>query len=97
MTLLQVLDPSTTACEAHNIYNVSMPVSRSLWDDITEVYDQARAAGAAYKTDTNTELLLDREYKVEFILRVAVALRDKPKPPKERQVRMLQRGTLPKQ
>ncbi len=58
--------------------------SRSLWKDITEVYERARASGVAYKTDTNTQLLKDEKYDVEFVLRVATALRDKPKPPKDR-------------
>lgn len=58
--------------------------SRNLWEDITEVYERARASGVAYKTDTNTQLLRDPKYDVEFVLRVAIALRDKPKPPKDR-------------
>lgn len=59
--------------------------SRSLWEDISDVYERARASGAAYKTDTSTEILRDPHYDVDFVLRVAAALRDKPKPPKDRQ------------
>lgn len=62
-----------------------MSISRSLWDAITETYERARAAGAAYKTDTDTELLVDPAYNIEFVLRVATALRDKPKSPRDRQ------------
>lgn len=58
--------------------------SASLWDDIVAAYDRARASGAAYKTDTNTELYRDPRHGIEFVLRVAAALRDKPKPPMER-------------
>ena len=47
-------------------------------------YERALDAGAAYKTDTNTELYRDPQHGVEFVLRVAAALRDKPKPPKDR-------------
>jgi ATP adenylyltransferase len=58
--------------------------SQSLWDDITSTYERARAAGAAYQTDINTELYMDPQLGIEFVLRVAAALRDKPKPPKDR-------------
>ena len=58
--------------------------SISLWENIAEVYERARASGVAYKTDTNTQLLRDPQYDVNFVLRVATALRDKPKPPKDR-------------
>ena len=59
--------------------------ARSLWEDITSTYERARASGAAYKTDTSTELYKDPQHGVDFVLRVAAALRDKPKPPKDRQ------------
>ena len=55
-----------------------------LWQDIVGAYERALDAGAAYKTDTNTELYRDPQHGVEFVLRVAAALRDKPKPPKDR-------------
>ena len=57
----------------------------SLWEDITSTYERARASGAAYKTDTKTELYRDPQHGIEFVLRVAAALRDKPKPAKDRQ------------
>lgn len=56
----------------------------SLWKDITSTYDRARASGVAYKTDTTTELCRDPQHGFEFVLRVAAALTDKPKPAKER-------------
>ena len=55
-----------------------------LWQDIVGGYERALDAGAAYKTDTNTELYTDPQHGIEFVLRVAAALRDKPKPPKDR-------------
>ena len=60
--------------------------TQSLWDHITSTYERARAAGAAYQTDTNTELYKDPQLGIEFVLRVATALRDKPKPPTDRHV-----------
>ncbi len=56
-----------------------------VWRNIQQTYDRARQTGAAYKTDTNTQLLEDRSLgeAVTFVLRVAAALRDKPKGPKE--------------
>ena len=56
----------------------------NLWKDITSTYERARASGAAYKTDTNVELYRDPVHGIEFVLQVAAALRDKPKPAKER-------------
>ncbi|CAK0784806.1 hypothetical protein CVIRNUC_008010 [Coccomyxa viridis] len=55
----------------------------SFWQDIVGAYERALDAGAAYKTDTNTELYTDPQHGIEFVLRVAAALRDKPKPPKD--------------
>ena len=60
-----------------------------LWRAITETYDRARVKGVAYKTDTNVQRLEDPTYHIQFVLRVAAALRDKPKPPKDRQVRCI--------
>ena len=57
---------------------------KDIWTKITEVYERARAMGAAYKTDTNVQLLRDPTYDIQFVLRVAAALRDKPRPPKGR-------------
>lgn len=61
-----------------------------LWKAITTTYDRARQKGAAYKTDTNVQRLEDPTYHIHFVLRVAAALRDKPTPPKDRQVRCRQ-------
>jgi ATP adenylyltransferase len=52
---------------------------RDLWDGIVERYDHAQAAQAASLTETNTAVLMDGG--VKFVLKVAAALRDKPKPP----------------
>ena len=55
----------------------------SLYNDIITTYERARESGAAYKTDTNTELYEDDQHGIEFVLQVAAALRDKPRPAKE--------------
>jgi len=52
-----------------------------LWTDIQKSYEHAQNIGAAYSIDTNPELLLDADTGVEFVVRVATALKDKPKPP----------------
>ena len=54
------------------------------WKAVTETYERARHKGAAYQTDTSVQLLRDPSHDIEFVLRVAAALRDKPKPPKGR-------------
>ena len=56
-----------------------------VWQNIQQTYDTARQTGAAYKTDTNTQMLEDRSVSeaVTFVLRVAAALKDKPKGPKD--------------
>jgi ATP adenylyltransferase len=51
----------------------------ALWADVCAVYDRAQAARAATLTATRAELLDDGG--VRFILRVAAALRDKPRTP----------------
>ncbi|CAL8462928.1 g2462 [Coccomyxa elongata] len=89
--LRQVISPVNRYSRKDRTFHSSPPKctlmtqnsSRSLWEDITEVYERARASGVAYKTDTNTQLLKDQKYDVEFVLRVATALRDKPKPSKD--------------
>ena len=63
--------------------DAAMPNQQAgIWKNITEAYERARAMGAAYKTDTNLQLLRDPSYDIQFVLRVAAALRDKPKPSK---------------
>ena len=56
-----------------------------VWQNIQQTYDTARQTGAAYKTDTNTQMLEDRSLgePVTFVLRIAAALRDKPKGPRD--------------
>ncbi|KAG2499597.1 hypothetical protein HYH03_002538 [Edaphochlamys debaryana] len=49
-----------------------------LWRDITQVYDRAMASGACSKTDTQVEVLHDPSLAVDFVLRVAAALKAKP-------------------
>lgn len=48
-----------------------------LWQHVLEVYDKAQQTGAATKTDTKVEVLADSN--VEFVLRLASALKSKPK------------------
>ena len=55
----------------------------SLWAEAVQRYESAMEAGASYQTDTNVSVLHDAEFDVDFVLRVATALRDKPKPPKK--------------
>jgi len=55
-----------------------------LWKRIVEVYNRAQSTGACSKTDTKVELLPDPSTGIEFVVRVATALKSKPKgPPKE--------------
>lgn len=72
------------------VSSMSAPASaqesaRSLYKNIITTYERARENGAAYKTDTHTEVYKDDLHGIEFVLRVAAALRDKPRPAKERQ------------
>ena len=63
---------------------MAIPTVNELWRKVLYAYEEAQNRGAAYQTDTNTELLNDENLGVEFVLRAARALRDKPKPPKDR-------------
>ncbi|KAK9806958.1 hypothetical protein WJX72_008674 [[Myrmecia] bisecta] len=56
--------------------------AKPLWEAVLHRYAAAQQAGAAYQTETDTQALIDSQYGLRFILRVAAALRDKPKPPK---------------
>ncbi|KAI7841171.1 hypothetical protein COHA_005137 [Chlorella ohadii] len=56
-----------------------LPAPPTLWQRVTERYDAAQRDAAATMTDTNTELVPDGG--LQFVLRVAAKLRDKPKPP----------------
>ena len=53
--------------------------SADLWQRIQPVYQQALELGALYKTDSSDELIKDGG--VEFVVRVAASLQDKPKTP----------------
>lgn len=53
--------------------------STQLWNDIIQRYDAAQAASTSSMTQTNTELVNDAG--VQFILKIATTLRDKPKAP----------------
>lgn len=48
-----------------------------LWQRVLEVYDTAQETGAATKTDTQVELC--ESGGINFVLRVASALKSKPK------------------
>jgi hypothetical protein len=50
-----------------------------LWQQITERYDCAQQIAAANMMDTKTEVLSDGD--MQFVIRVAARLRDKPKAP----------------
>ena len=71
---IQVRSTPGPACELSEV-----------WRNIQQTYATARQTGAAYKTDTNTQMLEDRSLgeAVTFVLRVAAALRDKPQGPKD--------------
>ncbi|GBG00602.1 phosphorylase [Raphidocelis subcapitata] len=57
-----------------------------LWQSIESVYERAQQTGAAFKTETRTELLRDPTPPgIEFVLRVAAALKAKPKGPPPQQ------------
>jgi len=56
----------------------------SLWEDVLGAFARAQEVGAAYSIDTKPELIKDETTGVEFVVRVATALKDKPKgPPKD--------------
>lgn len=63
---------------------MAIPTVNELWRKVLYAYEEAQNRGAAYQTDTNTELLNDENLGVEFVIRASTALRDKPKPPKDR-------------
>lgn len=48
-----------------------------LWQRVLEVYDRAQETGAATKTDTKIQLFDDGG--IQFVLRIASALKAKPK------------------
>lgn len=48
-----------------------------LWQRVLEVYDRAQQSGAATKTDTQIQLFEDGG--ITFVLRLASALKKKPK------------------
>jgi len=59
------------------------PVSASsttLWQRVNATYDTALQSGAISKTETNDEIVRDQQLGVPFVLRVAAALRSKPRP-----------------
>lgn len=66
--------PASAAAEA---------LPSEVWERVQERYQQAQASSASSMTETREELLWDEAYGVTFVLRVAAALRDKPKAPAE--------------
>lgn len=58
--------------------------NKPVWSDVVDAYARAQNVGAAYSIDTKPEKIIDASTGVEFVMRVATALKDKPKgPPKE--------------
>jgi sulfate adenylyltransferase (ADP) / ATP adenylyltransferase len=53
------------------------PPPAQLWQGICSVYDAAQASGAANRTDTS--VVLEPDGGIDFVLRVAAALRAKPR------------------
>lgn len=66
---------TTVSAAAPN--SASHPSMHPLWQRVLEVYDQAQASGAATKTDTKIQLFEDGG--ITFVLRLASALKAKPK------------------
>ncbi|GFR46338.1 hypothetical protein Agub_g7909 [Astrephomene gubernaculifera] len=52
-----------------------------LWREVVAVYDRAQASGACSKTETKAEMFHDSQLGVDFVLRVATALKAKPQGP----------------
>mmetsp|Transcript_9445 Transcript_9445/g.57624 ORF Transcript_9445/g.57624 Transcript_9445/m.57624 type:complete len:324 (+) Transcript_9445:237-1208(+) len=66
-TMRRVVMGQTTAKQTHT------------WRSIVDTYAKAERNGWAYKTDTRAEFLRDSTVDATVVLRVATALRDKPK------------------
>jgi hypothetical protein len=56
---------------------MSSQAVQPLWQRVLAVYDQAQETGAATKTDTLIQLFEDGG--IQFVLRIASALKAKPK------------------
>ena len=63
---------------------VSSASSESLWSRIQRTYEIAQEKGAIYQIHSKPEPLPDEVLGLEFVLHVADALRDKPKPDTKR-------------
>lgn len=61
-----------------------MTSTRAQWKDIKTAYHSAEEQGAIYQIRTTLEELEDKALGLPFVVQVAEALRDKPKPPKNR-------------
>lgn len=72
-TMRRVVMARTTAKQTHT------------WRSIVDTYTKAERNGWAYKTDTKTEFLRDPTVDATVVLRVATALRDKPKAESKKQ------------
>ncbi|KAF6265779.1 ATP adenylyltransferase-domain-containing protein [Scenedesmus sp. NREL 46B-D3] len=68
-----------THCSAVAHSTSAMPAQQcsALWSKVLQVYDAAQASGAATKADTKVHTY--RDGNVEFVLRIASALKSKPK------------------
>ena len=76
--VLQISCTSTTASAAPSSASQQPSMHPpALWQRVLEVYDAAQASGAATKTDTSTQLFEDGG--ITFVLRLASALKAKPK------------------
>ncbi len=55
--------------------------STELWNSIVAVYKEAQESGAATKTESDVHLVQDPSLGFDFIIRVAMSLKSKPKGP----------------
>lgn len=65
------------------------------WKAIVEAYERAERNGSAYRTETRAELLREASVDATCVLRVAVALRDKPKADLEKKTKEWRNPFLP--
>lgn len=71
-----VSNNSTTQCTS-GLELLQQAAPHPMWQHVLEVYDKAQQSGAATKTDTS--VLVVEDGGISFVLRVASALKAKPK------------------
>lgn len=76
---MATITPATAANESAVAATDTPADTTVLWQQITERYDCAQQIAAANMMDTKTEVLSDGD--MQFVIRVAARLRDKPKAP----------------